>query len=190
VPRKMMPLAVGSVAALLAACGASASPTATPHAGGSTSTPAHTPTPGGGAPTPTPGPIDPCPLFTQRDASTLAGTTLAAGVSGGAAAIRTCDFIGGNVLVRLGLVQAADAATAQEYKSQAEAAVLPRASSHESLPTFADGADIIRIARAGATVSEMFVVDGTNFFSVACNNASPSDNALKFAATLILGALP
>ncbi len=191
--RKEMLLTVGLVAALLVACGGSTSltspsPTPTPGNGGSTSTP--TATPGGGGPTPTPGPIDPCTLFTQQQASTLAGSALAAGVSGSAAAVRTCDFNGGHVVVGLGLVQAADTATAQQFKSETEAAVLPHASSHETLPTFADGAEIIRVARAGTTVSSMYVVDGTNFFSIGCTNASPSDNALKFAATLILGALP
>jgi hypothetical protein len=191
--RKEMLLTVGLVAALLVACGGSTSPTSTsptptPSTGGSTSTP--TATPGGGGPTPTPGPIDPCTLLTQQQASTLASSAVAAGVSGSAAAIRTCDFNGGNVFVVLGLVQAADTATAQQFKSGAEAAVLPHASSHESLPTFADGADIIRLARAGTTVNSIYVVDRTNFFSIGCTNASPSDNALKFAATLILGALP
>jgi hypothetical protein len=181
-------LALGSVAAMVAACGGSSSPTPTPHTGGATPTP--TATPGGGATQPTPGPLDPCTLFTQQQASTLAGTAVAAGVSGSAAAVRTCDFNGGSVFVVLGLVQAADMATAQAYKSQAEAPILPRASSHVSLPTFANGAEIIRIARAGVTVNAIYVVDGTNFFSIACTNASPSDNALKFAATLIIGALP
>jgi hypothetical protein len=188
-----MLLTVGSVAALLVACGGSTSPTSTsptptPSAGGSTSTP--TATPGGGGPTSTPGHIDPCTLFTQQQASTLAASALGAGVSGSAAAVRTCDFIGGSVVVGLGLVQAADTASAQQFKSEVEAEILPHATSHETLPAFADGADIIRVAGAGTVINSIYVVDGTNFFSIGCTNASPSDNALKFAATLILGALP
>jgi hypothetical protein len=192
VPHNLMRLAVGLVAASLFACGGatsltSTSPTATPHGGGSTSTPTATPGSGGA---PTPGQIDPCTLLSQQAAASLAGASLAAGVSGSAGAVRTCGFNGSPAIVIVGLVQAADAATAQEYKSGAEAGVLPHATSHESLPTFADGADIIRLARAGITINSIYVVDGTNFFSIGCENVSPTDSALKFAATLVLGALP
>lgn len=48
----------------------------------------------------------------------------------------------------------------------------------------------MRVASSGVSVTEILAVDGTNFFSIGCSNVNPTDAALKFAATLVLGALP
>jgi len=190
--RKILPVALGVVAASLAACGASAtgsssgSPSATPHG----SAPKLTPTPGGGAiqPTATPGAIDPCTLLTQEAASQLAGVALGPGeVTGGG---RLCLFTGGNTQVDVSAVQTPSDAAAETALQEERADLAKDGDIITPLPNFADEAYFARVSTAGITLSGIYVRSGADFISVVTRDPAASDTALKFAATLVLGALP
>lgn len=58
------------------------------------------------------------------------------------------------------------------------------------LPDFADEAYLARVSTSGITLSGIYVRSGAEFVFVSTRDPAASDAALKFAATLALGALP
>lgn len=193
----------------VAGCGSSASSGATSLVQGSlgvtasaaatsTLTPAATPTPtsAGGAgetATPTPGTIDPCSLLTSQEASQLDGVTLGAGKEETAASERLCVYSNSaaKASVTVGIIQGVSVAAAQAAFGEAQL-VESRAYTVTQVPSFADGAFIAKGSVGVGTVSTIYVLDGSNVFFVSAqaSGSGPTDNAIKYAATLVLGSLP
>ncbi|HEY8987942.1 MAG TPA: hypothetical protein VIM39_02900 [Candidatus Limnocylindrales bacterium] len=160
----------------------STSPTAS-----STGEPA--PSSGGGGAQPTPGSIDPCSLLTAAEASTAIGKKLSAGVSTQLDPDRACTFKDGLTEVKIILAPPApDATTAQadwdEARSQVPADIPVKDLTYFDRSAYGSG------SAAGASLSALFVIDGTNFFDFYCGFPACSQDASVSAAQLIAGRLP
>ena len=144
---------------------------------------------GGGGAQPTPGSIDPCSLLTADEASKAMGKKLSAGVSAQVDPDRVCTFKTGLTEVKVFLAPPApDAATAQAYWDKARSEV-PAGISVTDLPDF-DRSAYGSGQAGGASLSGLFVIDGTNFFEFYCGFPACSQTASLGAAQLIAGRLP
>jgi Protein of unknown function (DUF3558) len=140
--------------------------------------------------------IDPCTLLTDAQASTLASVTLSPGKRGTGGGSNICSWAAAVQGVTITLIQPGDIVTAQVAYAAALQADAKAASKSggtlTKLPTFDDGGYIFRSAANGRSISAIGVLDGAYFVIVEANvpGGGPDDNALKFAATLAVGALP
>ena len=166
---------------------ASAVPVESPSpAASSTSEPS--PSSGGGGQA-TPGSIDPCSLITVDEASKAIGKKLGAGVSQDVGPDRACTFKSGLTEVKLILAPPApDAATAQAYWDS-ERAQVPADIPIKDVSGF-DRAAYGSGSAGGASLSALFVIDGTTFFDFYCGFPSCSEAASVAAAKSITGRLP
>jgi hypothetical protein len=138
---------------------------------------------------PTPGPIDPCSLLTQEEASTAVGTTLGVGAASILERGRVCTWKAGSTEVKVILAPpAADPATAQAYWDAAR----------QDLQSGINVNDVSGFDRAaygsggasGFTVSALFVIKGAQFFDFYCGLKACTEPASVTAANLIVARLP
>ncbi len=138
---------------------------------------------------PTPGPIDPCSLLTQDEASTAVGTKLGAGAASVAGPDRVCTWKVGTTEVKLFLAPPApDAGTAQAYWDAATPQV-PKGVTFATVPGF-DRAAYGSGAASGFSVSALFVIKGAQFFDFYCGLTACTEPASVVAANAIVGRLP
>jgi hypothetical protein len=206
--RSMLVLALISIAAVaLGGCTTAAAPsapaatrvavatltvTAVPEASqGPVASPSSEPTAssgGGGGAQPTPGSIDPCSLLTADEASKAIGKTLSAGVSTQLDPDRVCTFKNGLSEVKVILAPPApDVATAQAYWDAARSEV-PAGVPIKDLSDF-DRSAYGAGSAGGASLSALFVIDGTTFFDFYCGFPACSQSASVTAAQDIVGRL-
>jgi len=197
--RVRLGLSTLTLAALLAACGAS-TPAPTPT---QASTPASTDTP---AVTATATSLDPCVLIDSQEASTYTGASFGQGVeetlSGGA---KICTY-GANTtnvfMVEVAQAKSLDEAKAakQDFINTLEANVAQLTSEGlkvTELPNFADGATMgelnIALPTGSLSGSAIGVLKGTIFFGFSDEvngGQAPSASAVQAEATSILARLP
>ena len=136
--------------------------------------------------------LDPCQLLTTEQASAVNAITYPAGVShdmgnGGAECVWQSPSPPASVTVQVAVfpsVSEAEIAYAEQTAGQNGVAVEP-------LTGFADDAAIARASGGGLSTGGIYVRDGSTFFDVVyLNGTVPTDDQLKFYATLILGELP
>jgi hypothetical protein len=169
----------------------SAATSATPTAAATSSA---SPTPLGGGPTGSNPPlsIDPCTLLTTDQASAVNGSAYPAGVShvmgsGSVECVWQTSTPPSSVVVQVG--QFPNVTDAQVAYAKAQA--LLNGAQLEQLTGFADDAVIARGSGAGMTTGGIYVREGSTFFDVVyLNGTVPTDDQLKYYATLILGELP
>lgn len=156
---------------------------------GTSATGEPTSSPAGAGAKPTPGSIDPCSLLSADEASKAIGKKLGAGVSAQLDPDRVCTFKSGLTEVKVILAPpAADAATAQAYWD-AERSEVPAGASIKELTSF-DRSAYASGTVAGASLSALFVIDGTYFFDFYCGFPKCSQAASLATAQLIAGRLP
>jgi len=136
--------------------------------------------------------LDPCQLLTTEQVSAVNVITYPAGVShvmgsGGAECVWQSSSPPASVTVQLAVfpsVSEAEIAYAEQTAGQNGVAVEP-------LTGFADDAAIARASAGGLSTGGIYVRDGSTFFDVVyLNGTVPTDDQLKYYATLILGELP
>jgi hypothetical protein len=164
-------------------------------------TPSATPSPSAAAtasPTPlggtggsgSPLPIDPCSLLTTDQASAINGVSYAAGVShvmgtGSVECVWQSNSPHASVVVQVAILPSVSEAEVAYAEAQAQL----QGATVEKLSGFADEAAIVR--SSAAQTGGIYARDGSTFFDVVyLNGTVPSDDQLKYAATLVLGALP
>jgi hypothetical protein len=153
------------------------SPTASPSVG-----------PGGSA---TPTAIDPCTLLTTDEASAVNGVNYPAGTShalenGAVECVWQTSSPPASVTVQLAILP-----TATEAQIAYTMAVAATKVQVETLSGFADDAAIARVSTHGLSTGGIYVHDGVTFFDVVyVEGTVPTDDQLKYAATLVLGSLP
>ncbi|HEY6012402.1 MAG TPA: hypothetical protein VIU37_00285 [Candidatus Limnocylindrales bacterium] len=137
----------------------------------------------------TPSPIDPCSLLTADEASKAIGKKLSAGVSTLVDKDRECTFKSGLTEVKVIVAPPApDAATAQAYWDKARSEI-PAGVPVKDVTGF-DRAAYGSGSAGGASLSALFVIDGTTFFDLYCGFPMCSQAASVAAARLIVGRLP
>jgi hypothetical protein len=178
-PAVTIPVVAASASAVLA------SPTVPPK-------PSTAPSPSGSGGTVTPNVIDPCKLLTTQQASDVNKIKYPPGVvhsfRNGTGVECVWRTPGASVVVQVLIApDAGDAAAAY-----AEAEAMAMGFNVTDVPNFADKAAIARApAGLGATTGGIYVREGTTFFDIVyLNGTPPTDDQLKFAATLVLGHLP
>lgn len=123
---------------------------------------------GGGGPQQTPTAIDPCTLMTADQASTMIGVKLAAGKDVLVDQDRECVFESGATRVSIILAPpASDPATAQGYWDY-ERSKVPDGVVVADLNNLWDRAAYGMGSVAGASISALFVLDGTQAFDLYC----------------------
>jgi hypothetical protein len=137
----------------------------------------------------TPGPIDPCSLLTQAEASTLMGKSLNAGVSTTLDPDRVCTFKSGLTEVKLFITPPApNQATADAYwdfaRSQFPAGIPIKDLTLFDRSAFGSG------SAAGQSLSALFFVDGQYGLDLYCGFPACSETASVAAAELVAGRLP
>ena len=169
---------------------AATTPTATATAAASSASP----TPLGGGPTGSNPPlaIDPCTLLTSDQASAVNGITYPPGVShdmgnGSVECVWQASTPPSSVVVQVGQFPSVTDAQVAYAKAQA----VLNGVQIEQLTGFADDAVIARGAGGGLSTGGIYVREGSTFFDVVyLNGTVPTDDQLKYYATLILGELP
>jgi hypothetical protein len=187
-------LAIGGLALLLTACTTSGAPTAAPSqpallasqvatapAASTVRTAGPVASSGGGA---TAGPIDPCSLLTQAEASGTIGVALGTGTSHQVGPDMVCTYAKSLSEVKVFLAPPTDPDTAKAYYD-AHKSEIPAGAQITELPDLYDGSLIAR----GPNLDGIFVLDRNEFFELYCGNPACTDDALKSGADLIAGRL-
>jgi Protein of unknown function (DUF3558) len=132
--------------------------------------------------------FDVCSLLTDAEASAVTGVSTSSGDGPTSPGAVECQWNSAVGILTLSVMLEPDAATAKALYSAA--LTNARSMTVESLPNFADGAFIARLLQAYGS-SQMSVVAGTTFFTIATlNGTPPSDTQFQDAATLVMGRLP
>jgi Protein of unknown function (DUF3558) len=136
--------------------------------------------------------INPCTLLTDAEASDINGVSYGPGevhpMSGGAVECVWQNAPSGSITLQLAI--AADSATAQSAYT-ASLTDVQQAGAVTQVPGFADQAVIGRAPASVLNTGGIYVLDGKTFFDVVyLLGTTPSDDQLKYAATLVLGSLP
>lgn len=169
-------------------------PSAATTATATAATSSASPTPLGGGPTGSNPPlaIDPCTLLTIDQASAVNGSTYPPGAShvmgsGSVECVWQTGTPPSSVTVQVGQFPSVSDAQVAYAKAQA----VLEGFQIEQLTGFADDAVIARGSGGGLTTGGIYVREGSTFFDVVyLNGTVPTDDQLKYYATLILGELP
>ena len=203
-------VALVALAFVLGACSggtATTGATGTPVSGGGASASAATPAPTAtpvatAAPTasasaspfagPLPSGFDPCSLLTDAQASAVNSVTYGPGTvhglnNGSLECVWGSNSPSASVVVQVAIWPTATLADA----TYTELLATLKGFSVTDIPAFADKAAIARAPAGTVSTGGIYVKDGILWFDVVyLKGTAPSDNALKFAATLVLGNLP
>jgi hypothetical protein len=136
----------------------------------------------------TPGPIDPCTLLTQDEASGYIGAKLGPGKLEQVDPDMVCTWAKGTTKLKIFLSPPTDPVAARACYD-AHKGEIPAPATIIELPNLYDGSLIAKAALPFGTISGIFVLDGIHFFELYCEVPACSDQNLMDGANLIAGRL-
>ena len=136
----------------------------------------------------TPGPINPCTLLTQDEASGYIGTKLGAGKLENVTPLMVCTWAKGATKLKIFLAPPTDPVAAKAYY-EANKSRVPEGGVISELPNFFDGALIASGKTPIGTLDGIFVLDKNEFFELYCEFPACDGQKLMDGANLIAGRL-
>ena len=136
----------------------------------------------------TPGPINPCTLLTQDEASGYIGATLGTGKLEQVTPDMVCTWAKGTTKLKIFLTPPTDPTAAKAYYEAHKSEIPPLAVISE-LPNLFDGSLIASAKLPQGTLDGIFVLDGNHFFELYCEYPACDGQKLMDGANLIAGRL-
>ncbi len=134
----------------------------------------------------TPGPINPCTLLSQDEASGYIGVKLGEGKLSQAGPEMVCTWVKGTSKVKIFLPPPTDPAAAKAYY-EAHKSEVPEGAVISELPNLFDGSLIASGKTPIGTLDGIFVLDGIHFFELYCEFPACDGQKLMDGANLIAG---
>jgi hypothetical protein len=136
----------------------------------------------------TPGPIDPCTLLTQGEASGYIGATLGPGKLEQVGPDMVCTWAKGTTKLKIFLAPPTDPVAAKAYY-EAHKSEIPTGAVISELPNLFDGSLIASGKTPIGTLDGIFVLDKNEFFELYCEFPACDGQKLMDGANVIAGRL-